>query len=195
MSVGDRPRFYQQDLHVPATEPENNVVCPLPVLGFAAFSGTGKTTLLAQLIPQLAQQGVRVALIKHAHHDFDIDHPGKDSHTLRKAGAHQVLVASDRRRALITEYPQACEPELSELVAALDPARADLVLVEGFRHVPFAKIELHRPALGHPLLCRQDRSIIAVASDAPLHVAHVPQLDLNNPAAIATFIMKWMERA
>jgi molybdopterin-guanine dinucleotide biosynthesis adapter protein len=163
-----------------------------PVLGFAAFSGTGKTTLLARLIPQLAQLGVRVALIKHAHHDFDIDYPGKDSYVLRKAGAQQVLVASDRRSALITEYPETREPSLPGLVTALDRNRCDLVLVEGFRHVPFAKIELHRPALGYPLLYREDASIIAVASDKPLDGVRVPQLDLNEPGTIAAFVINWM---
>lgn len=164
-----------------------------PVLGFAAFSGTGKTTLLIQLIPLLAQQGVRVAMIKHAHHDFDIDTPGKDSHELRKAGASQVLIASDRRSALMTEYPALQEPQLEALVAALDPEATDLVLVEGFRHIPFCKIELHRPALGHPLLCRQDKNIIAVATDASLDGIAVAQLDLNNAGAVTAFIIDWMQ--
>jgi len=162
-----------------------------PVLGFAAFSGTGKTTLLVELIPRLRQRGVRVALIKHAHHEFDIDIPGKDSYELRRAGAHQVLVASDRRRALITEHGTPSEPELEALVGALDLDAIDLVLVEGFRHVPYPKIELHRPSLGHPLLCRYDRSIIAVASDAPLDGVGLPRLDINQGARIAEFIMEW----
>jgi molybdopterin-guanine dinucleotide biosynthesis protein B len=171
-----------------------NVVCrpSIPLLGFAAFSGTGKTTLLVQLIPLLAQRGVRVAMIKHAHHDFDIDIPGKDSYELRRAGARQVLVASDRRSALMTEYASAGEPVLQDLVTALDQAAIDLVLVEGFRHLQFPKIELHRPQLGHPLLCIADRSILAVASDTPLQDLPVPRLDLNDPAAIATFIVDWM---
>jgi molybdopterin-guanine dinucleotide biosynthesis protein MobB len=164
----------------------------LPVLGFAAFSGTGKTTLLVQLIPLLALQGVRVAMIKHAHHDFDIDTPGKDSHQLRKAGARQVLIASDRRSALMTEYPVLQEPQLEALVAALDPDATDLVLVEGFRHIPFCKIELHRPALGHPLLCHQDKNIIALATDAPLDGITLTQLDLNNADAVTAFIINWM---
>ena len=137
----------------------------VPVLGFAAYSGTGKTTLLVQLIPLLKAQGIRVALIKHAHHDFDIDIPGKDSYELRKAGAAQVLVASDKRRALITEIEPAAEPELNELVNQLDLDSADLVLVEGFRHLPFPKIELHRPSLNKGLIFPGDASVIAVASD------------------------------
>ncbi len=166
-----------------------------PVLGFAAFSGTGKTSLLVQLIPLLQQRGARVAMIKHAHHDFDIDTPGKDSYELRRAGAGQVLIASDRRCALITEYSTPREPELRELVNALDLDVVDLVLVEGFRHVPFAKIELHRPSLGHPLLCREDRAILAVASDAPVDCAGLPRLDINQAPDIAEFILAWARRA
>lgn len=160
-----------------------------PILGFAAFSGTGKTTLLTQLIPLLRAEGIRVGLIKHAHHDFDIDKPGKDSYELRKAGAAQVLVASSQRWALMVETPNQPEAQLGELITRLDQTALDLILVEGFRHVPFTKIELHRPALGHPLLCKEDNAIIAVASDAPLDLPNnLPLLDLNNPAAIARFI-------
>ncbi|MEZ5542398.1 MAG: molybdopterin-guanine dinucleotide biosynthesis protein B [Pseudomonadota bacterium] len=168
---------------------------PVPVLGFAACSGTGKTTLLIRLIPLLARRGLRIAMIKHAHHDFDIDIPGKDSYELRRAGARQVLVASDRRRALISECSPPREPALAELVAALDQDTLDLVLVEGFRHLPFPKIELHRPALGHPLLCREDRSIIAVASDAAPECGALPVLDINHPAGVADFIVGWLDAA
>lgn len=160
-----------------------------PVLGFAAFSGTGKTTLLTQIIPLLRAEGIRVGLIKHAHHDFDIDKPGKDSYELRKAGAAQVLVASSQRWALMVETANQPEAQLDELLSRLDQTALDLILVEGFRHVSFTKIELHRPALGHPLLCVTDNSIIAVASDAPLELPRqLPLLDINNPAAIARFI-------
>jgi len=160
-----------------------------PVLGFAAFSGTGKTTLLRQLIPLLREAGIHIGLIKHAHHEFDIDQPGKDSYELRKAGAEQVLVASSQRWALMVETPNQPEAQLDEFVSRLDQTALDLILVEGFRHVPFTKIELHRPALGHPLLCTEDKSIIAVASDAPLDLPNnLPLLNLNNPAAIAHFI-------
>ena len=165
---------------------------PKPVLGFAAFSGTGKTTLLKQLIPLLRQQEIRLALIKHAHHDFDIDIPGKDSYELRKAGAQQVLVASDKRQALITEALAAREPSLAELVARLDLDNTDLVLVEGFRHLPFPKIELHRKALGKTLLHPDDHSIIAVASDHLADTGGLPALDINDTAAIAAFIIAWL---
>jgi len=164
-----------------------------PVLGFAAFSGTGKTTLLIRLIPFLEQRGVRVALVKHAHHDFDIDKPGKDSYELRKAGARQVLVASDRRSALITDYPERREPRLEDLVAQLALDTVDLVLVEGFRHLPFPKIELHRPSLKHPLLCHEDGSIIAVATDSPVDTDPLPRLDLNRAAMIGEFVLAWLD--
>lgn len=162
---------------------------PIPVLGFAAFSGTGKTTLLTRLIPILREQGMRVGVIKHAHHAFEIDYPGKDSYALRKAGAQQMLVASSARMALITENEQQREPVLGDLVARLDQSTLDIILVEGFRHVPFPRIELHRPALRKPLLCLEDDSIIALATDALLDTQiDIPILDINNPQQIAAFI-------
>jgi molybdopterin-guanine dinucleotide biosynthesis protein B len=165
----------------------------IPVLGFAAWSGTGKTTLLRQLIPRLAERGLRTGVIKHAHHDFDIDIPGKDSYELRKAGAPQVLVASARRQALITETPGGNDPDLDALVARLDHDTLDLVLVEGFRHVAFPRMELHRHATGHPPLYPDDASIIAVACDHPLDDCPLPVLDLNVPAAIGEFILEWLK--
>ena len=165
----------------------------IPVLGFSAYSGTGKTTLLRKLIPLLKDEGVRVAVIKHAHHDFDIDIPGKDSYELRKAGADQVLIASDKRRALVTETDPAREPELAELVALVDVSEVDLVLVEGFRHLPFNKIELHRPSLGKPLIFPEDTSIIAIATDSPVEAGELTQLDINNPEKIVTYIKSWLK--
>ncbi len=165
----------------------------LPLLGFVARSGTGKTTLLERLIPRLAARGVRCALIKHSHHSVDLDTPGKDSYRLRAAGARQVLLASCRRWALLTETPDQPEPTLDTLVAQLDPALCDLVLVEGFKHHPFPKVELHRAALGHPLLYPDDTQVIALASDAPPPPGlHLPYLDLNDPVAIAEFILHWL---
>ncbi|MDH3900386.1 MAG: molybdopterin-guanine dinucleotide biosynthesis protein MobB [Gammaproteobacteria bacterium] len=162
-----------------------------PVLGFAAFSGTGKTTLLTQLIPLLADRGVQVGVIKHAHHNFDIDKPGKDSYELRKAGARQMLVASRKRWALMTETDDSDDPQLDDLIGRLDLEKVDLVLVEGFKHVPFTRIELHRPSLGHPLLYPEDNNIIAVATDSPIDTGGLPRLDLNDVGAIVEFVMNW----
>ncbi len=161
-----------------------------PLLGFVAFSGTGKTTLLKQLIPLLKKQNLKIGLIKHAHHRFDIDIPGKDSYELRKAGADQVLVASQQRWAMITETPQQQgDPALTDMLAHLDCPGLDLILVEGFKHVAFPKLELHRPALGHPLLFPHDADILAIATDAPLQQeTTLPVLDLNQATTIADFI-------
>jgi molybdopterin-guanine dinucleotide biosynthesis protein MobB len=163
-----------------------------PVLGFAAYSGTGKTTLLRKLILRLSERGLHLGVIKKAHHDFDIDIPGKDSFELRKAGAPQVLVASARRWALITETPEATEPDLRAHLARLDRGALDLILVEGFRHAPFPKIELHRQSTGHPLLHPKDPNIIAVASDQPLDDCPLPVLSLNDTEAVAEFILDWV---
>lgn len=164
-----------------------------PVLGCCAFSGTGKTTLLTRLLPLLRGRGLRVGVVKHAHHSFDIDHPGKDSHTLRESGASQVVVASAQRIASIEERARRdTEPRLADALARIDAAHVDLVLAEGFKAEAFPKIELHRPSLGKPLLCRQDNNIIAVASDAPVDLPDgVVALDLNDPDAIAAFVVEW----
>ncbi len=162
-----------------------------PVIGFAAWSGTGKTTLLAGLMPLLRAHGLRIGMIKHAHHGFDIDQPGKDSHILRKAGAEQVLIASRERWALMVETPAASDdPALAELLPRLDCSHLDLILVEGFRHERFPKIELHRAALGRPLLFPEDDSIIALASDTPIATA-LPHFTLGDAAGIAAFIMQY----
>ena len=167
----------------------------VPLLGFVGFSGTGKTTLLKQLIPLLKTQGMHLALIKHTHHQFDIDIPGKDSYELRQAGAEQVMVASRRRWALMVETPQQTEdPQLEYLLPHLNNDTLDLVLIEGFKHAPVPKIELHRADLSHPLLFPDDINIIAIASDTALSVnTSLPVLDLNNPAAIADFIMAFVD--
>lgn len=161
-----------------------------PVIGFAAWSGTGKTTLLARLLPQLCARGLRIGMIKHAHHRFDIDQPGKDSHVLRKAGAEQMLIASRERWALMVETPGCTEPTLSDLLPRLDRAQLDLILVEGFRHERFPKIELHRAVLGRPLLFPEDDSIIALASDTPI-ATDLPCFALDATAAIADFILQY----
>ncbi|RLJ21229.1 molybdopterin-guanine dinucleotide biosynthesis protein B [bacterium endosymbiont of Escarpia laminata] len=162
----------------------------VPVLGFAAYSGTGKTTLLTRLIPLLKAEGIRIGVIKHAHHKVDVDKPGKDSYELRKAGAGQVLLATAQRWALMVEEEIEGDPDLQTMLDRLDASQLDLILVEGFRHVRFPKIELHRPVMGRPLLCLEDSSIVAVASDEPLPVSlTLPQLDINDVPAIRDFIL------
>jgi len=164
-----------------------------PIIGFSAFSGTGKTTLLTQLIPILKDRGLRLAIIKHAHHDFDVDYPQKDSYKLRHAGARQMLISSAKRFALMTELSdQQQELSLSELLEHIDHNQTDLILVEGFKRETFMKIELHRPKLGHPLLCHKDDNIIALASDEIIASvpSHLPLLDLNNVPSIADFILQ-----
>lgn len=162
-----------------------------PVLGFAAYSGTGKTSLLVRLIPFLKSQGLRVGVIKYSHHDVEIDQPGKDSFKLRKAGATPMLLVSPYRRALITEFSAPKEISLMEQLEAFPMAELDLILVEGFRDQAFAKIELHRPTLGKPLLYPHDAGIIAIASDQVLPTpAHLPCLNLNDPESIGRFIMR-----
>lgn len=167
----------------------------IPVLGFVACSGTGKTTLLKQLIPLLRERGLCIGLIKHTHHDFDLDIPGKDSYELRKAGAAQVLVASHRRWALITEPDQIQEPRLQTMLEHLDQVSLDLILVEGFTNEQFPKIELYRSALGRPVRYSEDPDVIAVATDKDLPVAtELPQLDINDIAAISEFVLGWTEK-
>ncbi len=162
----------------------------VPVLGFAAYSGTGKTTLLTRLIPLLKAQGLKIALIKHSHHTFDIDQPGKDSHALRKAGASPVMIVSRKRRAIIYEYSDQGDVTLEEQFQFMDQNGLDLILVEGFKHAAIPKIELHRPALRKPLLFPNDPHIIAVACDAPLpQPCQLPLLDMNDPEGIASFIL------
>jgi molybdopterin-guanine dinucleotide biosynthesis adapter protein len=161
----------------------------VPIIGFAAFSGTGKTTLLRRLLPLLRDRGLRIALVKHAHHRFEVDHPGKDSYELRKAGAQRVLVTSRDRWALMVERDRPREPRLDEALLELDQGGLDLIVVEGFKRERFPKVELHRPSLGHPLLFPDDDCVIAVASDGPLpRATDLPLLDLNRPEAIAGFL-------
>ncbi|HKS34529.1 MAG TPA: molybdopterin-guanine dinucleotide biosynthesis protein MobB [Enterobacteriaceae bacterium] len=164
----------------------------IPVLAIAAWSGTGKTTLLKKLIPLLCERGIRPGLIKHTHHNMDVDKPGKDSYELRKAGATQTIVASAQRWALMTETPDEPEIDLAYLVSRMDASTLDLVLVEGFKHEPIAKILLFRESCGHSrdeLVV--DEYTIAIASDIALNV-DVPVLNMNDPEGIAGFIQAWM---
>ncbi|EOF4706586.1 molybdopterin-guanine dinucleotide biosynthesis protein MobB [Klebsiella oxytoca] len=166
----------------------------IPLLAIAAWSGTGKTTLLKELIPELCAKGLRPGLIKHTHHDMDVDKPGKDSYELRKAGAAQTIVASSQRWALITETPNKNELDLSWLVSRMDPSTLDLVLVEGFKHEPVPKILLYRHNSGHHVdELVFDEYVIAVASDIPVETS-LPQLDLNNIPQIVDFILQWLHK-
>lgn len=166
----------------------------IPLLAIAAWSGTGKTTLLKKLIPELCVKGIRPGLIKHTHHNMDIDEPGKDSYELRKAGAAQTLVASQQRWALMTETPEEKELDLFWLVSRMDASTLDIVLVEGFKHEAVAKILLFRQDCGHSLAeLTIDEHVIAVASDVPVAV-DVPVLDINDISRIATFVEQWLKR-
>lgn len=162
----------------------------VPLLAIAAWSGTGKTTLLQQLIPLLKARGIRLGLIKHTHHQMEIDQPGKDSYLLRKAGAEQVIVASDQRWALICET-QDQPVDLMMLAARMDTSRLDMVLVEGFRHEPVAKIALWRRGIKDDVAGLLDEHVIALASDEALTL-DIPVLDINQPSMIADFIQQWL---
>lgn len=159
----------------------------MKIFGLAGWSGSGKTTLIVKLIPELVRRGLRVSTLKHAHHDFDVDHPGKDSYAHREAGATEVVIASGRRFALMHELRGAPEPSVEELMAKITPV--DLLLIEGFKAHSHDKLEIHRPSLGKPLLCGEDPRIVAVASDTPLAHLPVPRLDLHDAVAIADFIV------
>ncbi|MEO3992503.1 molybdopterin-guanine dinucleotide biosynthesis protein MobB [Pseudocitrobacter cyperus] len=164
----------------------------IPLLAIAAWSGTGKTTLLKQLIPALCCRGIRPGLIKHTHHNMDVDKPGKDSYELRKAGAAQTLVASKQRWALMTETPEEEELDLTFLASRMDESKLDLILVEGFKHEEIAKIVLFREDAGHEQKeLMLDKHVIAVACDAPLNV-DVQLLDINDVESVADFIVRWM---
>ncbi len=182
---------HPEDLMTPLPQVRSSI----PLIGFAAFSGTGKTTLLRQLIPALKLKNLNIAVIKHAHHNFDIDIPGKDSYEIRQAGAQQVLVSSSRLMALMeVQVNEVHEPRLAELIPRLNLTRLDIILVEGFKHENIPKIELHRPSLAKPLLHSDDTNIIAIASDTPLTLSStIDQLDLNNIDAIAHYLQNFID--
>ena len=161
----------------------------MKIFGFAGWSGSGKTTLIEQLIPRFVKRGLRVSLIKHAHHTFDVDHPGKDSYRHRHAGAGELLVASSRRWVLMNELRGAHEPSFDEQVKRISPC--DLLLVEGFKFAPIPKLEVWRAETGEGLLHPNDPHIVAVASDTKV-VTNLPLLDLNDPDGVARFIVEKM---
>jgi molybdopterin-guanine dinucleotide biosynthesis protein B len=155
--------------------------------GIAGWSGSGKTTLVVRLLPELIRRGLTVSTVKHAHHAFDTDVPGKDSYEHRRAGATEVAISSANRWALVHEHRGAPEATLDELVGRMTPV--DLVLIEGYKSEAHEKLEVHRGSLGKPLLCRGDPRIVAVASNEPLPQLPVPALDLDDAARIADFII------
>ncbi len=160
------------------------------VMGLAGWSGSGKTTLLVELVTHITALGYTVSTVKHAHHAFDVDQPGKDSYRHRTAGATEVLVASANRWALMHELAGAPEPDLDQLITHMSPV--DLVLVEGYKHHAHDKIEVYRPSLGQPVIAPTEPSVIAIACDRPPANADelgVAILDLNNPPAIAEYIL------
>jgi molybdopterin-guanine dinucleotide biosynthesis protein B len=158
------------------------------IIGLAGWSGSGKTTLVTKVLPRLIARGNRVSTLKHAHHGFDLDQPGKDSFMHRAAGATEVVISSSKRFAILHELREEPEWDLPDLLAKLSPV--DLVLVEGFKRDPFPKLEVHRIENGKPLLQPDDPHIVAIASDRPLPHAKVPVIDLNDIEGICDLLLK-----
>jgi molybdopterin-guanine dinucleotide biosynthesis adapter protein len=163
----------------------------MKIFGLIGWSGSGKTTLIRKLIPELISQGYRVSTMKHTHHNFDIDKPGKDSHEHRVAGASQVLITGNKRWALLNENRDQPEPHIEELLARMDDV--DLVLIEGFKRHYHAKLEVFRQSVGKQLIAMNDPSVAAVATDENLLIDTVPVLDLNDVSAVARFIINYCE--
>jgi molybdopterin-guanine dinucleotide biosynthesis protein B len=159
----------------------------MKIIGIAGFSGSGKTTLIEKVIPLLVGLGLRVSLVKHAHHEFDVDRPGKDSYRHRHAGCTEVLVSSDRRWALMHELRGAPEPTLAEQLRHLSPC--DVVIVEGYKREPIPKLEVHRRAADAPLLYPEDPHVIAIATDEPLDTS-LPQIALDDAEGVARFLVE-----
>ena len=160
----------------------------MQIFGLAGWSGSGKTTLMVNLIPELVGRGLSVSTMKHAHHDFDIDQPGKDSYEHRLAGASEVMISASKRWALMHEVRGDNEPSIDELITRMTPV--DLLIVEGFKSHAHPKMEIHRPELGKPLLQSNDPEIIAVASNEKLINLTVPVFNLNDIIGIADFIIQ-----
>ena len=159
----------------------------MKIFGIAGWSGSGKTSLMVRLLPELIGMGLRVSTMKHAHHAFDVDQPGKDSYNHREAGASEVMITSANRWALMHENRGDAEPSIDELVRHMTPV--DLLLIEGFKRSPHPKLEVFRRATGKPLLALEDGHVVAVASDEPVPEVDIPVLDLNRPDAIARFVV------
>lgn len=167
--------------------PKSCYIGRMRIIGLAGWSGSGKTTLLAKVIPRIVARGKRVSTLKHAHHGFDLDQPGKDSHAHRTAGASEVLISSAKRWALMHELRDEPEPHLRELLTRLSPV--DLVMVEGYKRERIPKLEIYRAEIGKPLLHLEDDWIVAIASDTALPDASVPVVDLNDIDKIADILL------
>ncbi len=159
----------------------------MKIFGMVGWSGSGKTTLLKLLLPELIARGYSVSTMKHTHHSVDLDQPGKDSYEHRMAGAHEVLITSSTRWAIMHELRDDPEPDMDDLIKRMSPV--DLLLIEGFKHHHHDKMEINRGATGKPLICTDDPSIVAISSDQPLAELAIPVIDLNDPVAIADFIV------
>ena len=164
-----------------------DTLATMKIFGLMGWSGSGKTTLMVGLLPELTRRGYAVSTMKHSHHGFDVDIPGKDSYRHREAGATEVMVSSARRWALMHELRDQPEPDVETLIARMTPV--DLLVIEGFKSHRHAKMEVHRPALGKELIGRNDPDVVAVASDLPIAGLRVPLLDLNDMTAIADFVV------
>ncbi len=162
----------------------------MKLFGITGYSGSGKTTLIEKLLTLFTERGLRVSVIKHAHHDVDLDQPGKDSWRFRTGGSHEVLLVTAQRWFLMHENRESSEPDMTELMARLSPC--DLVLVEGFKRGPWPKLEVWRKATGHCRLAPEDATIVALATDQREHT-RLPQFDLNQPEQIALFILQQLE--
>jgi molybdopterin-guanine dinucleotide biosynthesis protein B len=158
------------------------------IIGLAGWSGSGKTTLVTKVIPRLVARGIKVSTVKHAHHAFDVDQPGKDSHSHRMAGATEVLVGSSGRFALVHELRQEPEPALGALLQKLSPV--DLVVVEGYKRASHPKLEVYRAVLGKPLMHPDDPAIVAIASDTPLPAAQIPVISLDDVDGLADILLE-----
>lgn len=163
----------------------------MKIFGLAGWSGSGKTTLMVRLLPELVGRGLSVSTVKHAHHNFEIDRPGKDSYEHREAGATEVMITGGRRWALMHEIREKAEPSVADLISHMTPV--DLLMIEGFKSDEHPKLEVYRSDTGKPLICRQDPKIVAVASDEILGGLDIPQLDLNDVPAIADFIIDYCD--
>ena len=162
----------------------------MKIFGFAGWSGSGKTTLVKAVIPALIERGLKISTIKHTHHNFDIDRPGKDSFEHRAAGAHEVVITGAARWALLHENRGEPEPDINAMLSRMSPV--DLVIIEGFKSYAHPKMEVYRPEVGKPIICADDPSLVAVASTMKLDVT-IPQLDLNDVEAIAEFVINFCE--